>query len=382
MKYYIIAGEASGDLHASHLMKALSDRDKKADFRFLGGDNMTAVGGTRVRHYRNMAYMGFVPVLMHLPKIARNLRMCRRDILDWAPDALILVDYPGFNLAIAKYVHRHSKIPIFYYIAPKLWAWKEYRIKNIRRDVDEVFSILPFEKEFFEQRHNYPVHYVGNPTATEIDEFHSNYWETAAGFRTRHGLDGRPMIAILAGSRKQEIKDNLPMMLKVASEHSRDYQLVLAGAPGIGSEYYAPFVRDYPVSVIDNDTFALLMHADAALVTSGTATLETALFHVPQVVCYETPMHKIAGWLRKKLIKAPYVSLVNLIAGKEVVPELVAEQFTEDNLRAHLGSILPGGDAREKMLHGYEDMENALGYDNAPRETARIMLSLLRGRTR
>lgn len=381
MKYYIIVGEASGDLHASHLMQALSDRDPEADFRFLGGDNMTGVGGTRVRHYRDMAYMGFVPVLLHLPAIAMNMKRCRHDVINWNPDVLILVDYPGFNLDIAKYVRRHSDIPIYYYIAPKLWAWKEYRIKNIRRDVDQLFSILPFEKDFFEGRHNYPIHYVGNPTAAEVGKFRSRYDETPEGFRARYDLDKRPIIALLAGSRKQEIKDNLPMMLKVACEHSHDYQLALAGAPGIDRDYYDRFVCDCHVKFVNNDTFALLMHADAALVTSGTATLETALFHVPQVVCYETPLHKIIGWLRKKVIKVPYVSLVNLIAGREVVPELVADSFTEDNLRARLQSILPGGDARETMLSGYEYVENVLGQNNAPEETARIMLSLLRKNT-
>ena len=378
MKYYIIVGEASGDLHASHLMQAISERDPEADFRFLGGDLMTGVGGTRVRHYRDMAYMGFIPVLLHLRTISKNMKMCKRDVLNWNPDVLILVDYPGFNLDIAKYVHRHSDIPIYYYISPKLWAWKEYRIKNIRRDIDELFSILPFEKDFFEKKHNYPIHYVGNPTATEVNCFRDNCKETAEEFRVRYDLDERPIIALLAGSRKQEIKDNLPAMLRAAAEHSRDYNLVLAGAPGIERGYYDKFICDYGVSIIDNNTFALLMNATAALVTSGTATLETALFRVPQVVCYETPMPSVIGYVRKKVIKVPYVSLVNLIAGEEVVPELVADSFTDENLSACLRSILPGGNAREAMLRGYERMEAALGHNNAADETARIMLSLLR----
>ena len=191
MKYYIIVGEASGDLHASHLMQALSDRDPDADFRFFGGDLMTGVGGTRVRHYRDLAYMGFIPVLLHLRTISKNMKMCKRDVLRWNPDALILVDYPGFNLDIAKYVHRHSDIPVYYYISPKIWAWKEYRIKNIKRDVDEMFSILPFEKDFYEKKHNYPIHYVGNPTATEVGEFRNSYEETPEQFRERHNLDER-----------------------------------------------------------------------------------------------------------------------------------------------------------------------------------------------
>ena len=378
MKYYIIVGEASGDLHASHLMQALSDRDPDADFRFFGGDLMTGVGGTRVRHYRDLAYMGFIPVLLHLRTISKNMKMCKRDVLRWNPDALILVDYPGFNLDIAKYVHRHSDIPVYYYISPKIWAWKEYRIKNIKRDVDEMFSILPFEKDFYEGKHHYPIHYVGNPTATEVQEFQADYKETPQQFRERHNLDERPIIALLAGSRKQEIKDNLPTMLRAADEFSHDYQLVLAGAPGIDHDYYDTFTRDYPVRIVDNETFALLMNTSAALVTSGTATLETALFRVPQVVCYETPLPAFIGYMRKKVIKVPYISLVNLIANEEVVPELVANTFTKENLRANLRSILPGGDGREKMLSGYERMANILGHNNAPDEAARIMLSLLR----
>lgn len=378
MKYYIIVGEASGDLHASHLMQALSDCDPDADFRFFGGDLMTGVGGTRVRHYRDLAYMGFIPVLLHLRTISKNMKMCKRDVLRWNPDALILVDYPGFNLDIAKYVHRHSDIPVYYYISPKIWAWKEYRIKNIKRDVDEMFSILPFEKDFYENKHNYPIHYVGNPTATEVEEFRNNYEETPEQFRERHNLDERPIIALLAGSRKQEIKDNLPTMLSVADENSRDYQLVLAGAPGIDRRYYDDFISDHPVRIVENETFALLMNSTAALVTSGTATLETALFRVPQVVCYETPLPAFIGYMRKKVIKVPYISLVNLIANEEVVPELVANTFTKENLRANLCSILPGGDGREKMLSGYERMANILGHNNAPDEAARIMLSLLR----
>ena len=378
MKYYIIVGEASGDLHASHLMQALSDRDPDADFRFFGGDLMTGVGGTRVRHYRDLAYMGFIPVLLHLRTISKNMKMCKRDVLRWNPDALILVDYPGFNLDIAKYVHRHSDIPVYYYISPKIWAWKEYRIKNIKRDVDEMFSILPFEKDFYEKKHNYPIHYVGNPTATEVEEFRNNYEETPEQFRERHNLDERPIIALLAGSRKQEIKDNLPTMLSAADENSRDYQLVLAGAPGIDRRYYDDFISDYPVRIVENETFALLMNSTAALVTSGTATLETALFRVPQVVCYETPLPAFIGYMRKKVIKVPYISLVNLIANEEVVPELVANTFTKENLRANLRSILPGGDGREKMLSGYERMANILGHNNAPDEATRIMHSLLR----
>ena len=217
MRYYLIVGEASGDLHASHLMAALRRVDDAAEFRFFGGDKMSDVGGIRVRHYRELAYMGFVPVLMHLPTIFRNMAKCKRDIVEWQPDALILVDYPGFNLDIAQYIHSHTQIPVYYYISPKIWAWKEWRIKNIKRDVDQLFSILPFEVPFFEQKHHYPIHYVGNPTAEEVRQFRESYTESADEFRRRHNLSSRPIIALLAGSRRQEIKDNLPAMIDAAS---------------------------------------------------------------------------------------------------------------------------------------------------------------------
>ncbi len=379
MKYYIIVGEASGDLHASHLMQALSDRDPDADFRFLGGDLMTGVGGTRVRHYRDMAYMGFIPVLLHLRTISKNMKMCKRDVLRWNPDALILVDYPGFNLDIAKYVHRHSDIPVYYYISPKIWAWKEYRIKNIKRDVDELFSILPFEVPFFEKKHNYPIHYVGNPTADEVRTFRTNYKESFDDFCKRQGLENKPIIALLAGSRKQEIKDNLPAMIE-ASENFSDYQLVLAGAPSIEKDYYDKFLEGKNVKFVDNETYALLSHSAAALVTSGTATLETALFNVPQVVCYETPVPRLIRFAFNHIIKVKYISLVNLIADDEVVPELMADRFTVDNIRTSLETILPGGKGREKMLTAYKEVSNRLGDLVAPDNAARQMVEMLNNR--
>ena len=253
MKYYLIAGEASGDLHASHLMRALRLEDPGAQFRFIGGDEMQRAGGTLVKHYRHLAYMGFVPVLMHLPTILRNMKACKRDISQWNPDVVILIDYPGFNLDIAKYVKKTLKMPVFYYISPKIWAWKEYRIKNIRRDVDELFSILPFEKAFFEDKHHYPIHYVGNPTAGEVSAFRAAYSEPFSDFCGRHGLDNRPIIALLAGSRRQEIKDNLPTMI-AAARHFPDYQPVVAGAPGIEDAYYDQFTAGQPVRVARQDT--------------------------------------------------------------------------------------------------------------------------------
>ena len=242
MKYYLIVGEASGDLHASHLMSALQAEDPQAEFRFFGGDLMAAVGGTLVKHYKELAYMGFIPVLLHLRTIFANMKRCKEDIVAWQPDVLILVDYPGFNLNIAKFIHARTQIPVFYYISPKIWAWKEYRIKNIKRDIDELFSILPFEVEFFEGKHRYPIHYVGNPTMDEVTAFQAACSETPDEFRLANGLSSKPIIALLAGSRKQEIKDNLPDMIRAAASFP-DYQLVLAGAPGISPEYYAKFVK-------------------------------------------------------------------------------------------------------------------------------------------
>ncbi len=376
MKYYLIAGEASGDLHGSRLMRALKHTDPKAQFRFFGGDLMAAVGGKPVRHYRDLAYMGFVPVLLHLRTIFRNMAFCKRDIAEWQPDAVILIDYPGFNLDIAKYVRAKTGIPVFYYISPKIWAWKEWRINAIKRDVSEMFSILPFEKAFFEEKHNYPIHYVGNPTADEVREFRGAYHETGAEFRTRHGLDSRPVIALLAGSRRQEIKDNLPAMM-AAAQNFPDYQMVLAGAPGIEREYYAQYISGHNVTLVMDDTYALLSHATAALVTSGTATLETSLFDVPQVVCYKTPLPHLIAFLRRHLLHVKYISLVNLVADSEVVTELVADTFTVKNITAELRRILPGGDNRQPMLDGYAAVRRALGTDVAPDNAARIMVGLL-----
>ena len=374
MKYYIIVGEASGDLHASHLMRELKNTDKTAEFRFFGGDKMKAVGGTCVRHYKEMAYMGFVPVLLHLPAIFRNMSQCKKDIQAWQPDVVILVDYPGFNLKIAKYVHKKLHIPVYYYISPKIWAWKEYRIKNIKRDVDELFSILPFEKQFFEGKHQYPIHYVGNPTADEVDLFRNNYNEKTEQFRQRNQLDNRPIVALLAGSRQQEIKDNLPAMIEV-SARLPEYQFVVAGAPSIEDAYYDKFLQGCNIRLIHNETFALLSHAVAALVTSGTATLETALFNVPQVVCYETPIPKIVAFFRKRIVKVKYISLVNLIVDEELVTELVADTFGVDNMERELRKILPGTEGRTTMLEGYERMRAAIGKPGAPANAAQIIIS-------
>lgn len=377
MKYYLIAGEASGDLHASHLMAALAEQDSQAEFRFLGGDLMAAVGGTLVKHYRDMAYMGFVPVLLHLRTIFSNMALCKKDIVSWRPDVLILVDYPGFNLNIAKYVHAHTHIPVYYYISPKIWAWKEYRIKNIKRDVDQLFSILPFEVDFFEKKHQYPIHYVGNPTLDEVEAFRKTYTEDKETFLKKNSLPGKPIIALLAGSRKQEIKDNLPDMIRAASAFPA-YQLVLAGAPGIDPSYYKKYMGDADVRVVFGQTYPLLEHAEAALVTSGTATLETALFHVPQAVCYYTPMGKVAAFLKRHVLKVEYISLVNLIAGREVVRELVADTMTVARIRTELHRILTDKVYRSCMLAGYDEVRERLGKAGAPAEAARLICHSVR----
>lgn len=375
MKYYLIAGEASGDLHASHLMHALKEHDQHADFRFFGGDLMAAEGGTRVKHYRELAYMGIIPVLLHLPTILRNMRMCKQDILQWQPDVVILVDYPGFNLKIAKFVKKETKIPVYYYIAPKIWAWKEYRIKNIKRDVDELFSILPFEVDFFEKKHHYPIHYVGNPTAQEVREFINNSENSDNSDYSEYSE--KPIIALLAGSRQQEIKDNLLAMIEATSHLTSQYDIILAGAPGIERSYYEKFIQGTSVKQVENQTFVLLSKATAALVTSGTATLETALFRVPQIVCYETPIPTVIAFLRKLILKVKYISLVNLIADKEVVPELVADTFSVENIRTHLGKILPEGSQRQAMLEGYDEVIRRLGDSRAPDVAAQQIYELL-----
>ena len=378
MKYYLIVGEASGDLHASRLMRSLKKYDELAEFRFFGGDLMAAEGGTRVKHYKELAYMGFVPVLLHLGTIFSNMKKCKEDIVAWKPDVVILVDYPGFNLSIAKFLKKNTLIPVYYYISPKIWAWKEWRIKSIKRDVSEMFSILPFEVPFYEQKHKFPVHYVGNPTAQEVAEFRAGYHQTHEEFCQENNLDSRkPIIALLAGSRLQEIKDNLPAMIEVA-ERFEDYQMVLAGAPSIEDEYYDKFLEGTPVRVVKNKTYQLLSHTTAALVTSGTATLETALFNVPQVVCYETPLPKLIRFAFNHVLKVDYISLVNLVANKEVVPEMFADKFTIDGISNELYKIMPGQPARERMLAEYQKVLRELGSKVAPDEAASIMVDLLR----
>ena len=384
MKYYLLVGEASGDLHAAELMKALRQCDAEAQFRFFGGDKMQAVRGTCVKHYRELAYMGFMPVLLHLRTIFRNMAQCKRDIVAWHPDVVILVDYPGFNLSIAKFLKRHTTIPAYYYISPKIWAWKEWRIKAIRRDVAELFSILPFEVDFYERKHHFPIHYVGNPTAEEVAAYRKAHHTTTEAFAAQHKLTpNKPIIALLAGSRKQEIKDNLPAMMQAAASFADCCQMVLACAPAIEARYYDEVIARVVVPNgmvlhrIENATYDLLQHATAALVTSGTATLETALFGVPQVVCYKTPVPRLIRWAFTHILSCNYISLVNLIADKEIVAELFADRFSVEQITAELAQILPGGAKRSEMLAGYGLVEERLGRERAAQNAARQMMALL-----
>ena len=377
MKYYLIVGEASGDLHASNLMRSLKKYDENAEFRFFGGDLMQAVGGTLVKHYKDMAYMGFIPVLLHLRTIFRNMSLCKSDIVEWKPDVLILIDYPGFNLKIAKYIKQHTDIPVYYYISPKIWAWKEYRIKDIKRDIDKMFSILPFEIEFY-KKHDYPICYVGNPSVDSVSAYLDANPYDRESFIKENGLSDKPIVAILAGSRKQEIKDNLKRMIEVARSFP-DYQFVVAGAPGIANEYYRQYI-DTDTNIIFSQTYRLLQHSVAAMVTSGTATLETALFGVPQVVCYYMAAGKLVSFLRKFLLKVKYISLVNLITGTETVRELVADEMSVSNLTHEFAAILPGGTKRDAILERYADLKLILGKPGASEKAAANIVSSLKSK--
>lgn len=375
MKYYLIAGEASGDLHASNLMAELKKQDPEAQFRFLGGDLMQAVGGTLVHHYREMAFMGIIPVVLHLKTILGYLQSCKEDIRRYAPDVVILVDYPGFNLKIARYVKTRLRRPVYYYISPKIWAWKQYRIRDFRRYVDRMFCILPFETEFF-RRLDYAVDYVGNPSVDSVARFRESARPAGAAFRQAAGLSEAPILALLAGSRRQEIKDNLPVMLQAASGFE-GYQLVVAGAPGIDPSYYEQYTKGHPAKIVFGQTYALLEHSHAALVTSGTATLETALFRVPQVVCYYVKAGRIASFIFRHFFHTKYISLVNLIAGREVVQELFGARFSQEQIRRELDRILNQPSYREAMLAGYEEIIHTLGEAGASQRTARLVYESL-----
>lgn len=375
MKYFLVVGEASGDLHASNLMAALKKQDKDADFRFFGGDLMQAQGGKMLKHYRELAFMGFIPVLLNLRTILRNMKICQQEITAYNPDVVILVDYPGFNLKIAKYIKTKTSIPIYYYISPKVWAWKEYRVKSFKKYVDKMLCILPFEVDFF-KKHNYKVDYVGNPTVDEVTEFkEENKDDSIDLFRKDNNLTDKPVVALLAGSRKQEIKDNLPTMLEVMKSFPQ-YQAVIAGAPGIDKEYYSLFI-DSSTHIVYGQTYRLLQYSGAALVTSGTATLETALFRVPQVVCYKTPVPGLVYWVFRNILTTKYISLVNLIANRTVVQELFAKFFSKESITNELDNILNNKIYRNEMLSGYDEVINILGDSGASDKAASVIVNSL-----
>lgn len=376
MKYFLIAGEASGDLHASNLMAALKEKDPEADFRFFGGDLMQAVGGTLVKHYREMAFMGFIPVLLNLRTILNNMKTCQEDIRKYQPDVVILIDYPGFNLKIAKFVKTVLHLPVYYYISPKIWAWKQYRIKDFRRYVDRMFCILPFETEFF-RKLDYSVDYVGNPSVDSVAQYKEKQANRPDTFMADEGLPDKPILALLAGSRRQEIKDNLPTMLEVAAAYP-DYQPVIAGAPGLEPEYYKQYIGNHPAKIVFGKTYDLLQHSRAALVTSGTATLETSLFRVPQVVCYYVMAGPLASFIFRNFFHTKYISLVNLIAGREVVQELFGARFSYQQIHDELGKILHDTAYRQQMLDGYDEIIQMLGKPGASQRTAELIYQPLK----
>ena len=374
MRYFIIAGEASGDLHASNLMAALKKRDSNAEFCFLGGDLMQTQGGRMVKHYRDTAFMGFIPVLLNLRSVLTNIRSCKREILSFRPDALILVDYPGFNLKMAKFVKENlPDVAVYYYISPKLWAWKEYRIKSIKNYVDKVYSILPFEVDFF-RKHNYEVEYVGNPCVDAIEN-RKHKGESFSEFIERNRLENRPVIALLAGSRIQEIKSSLPIMLQAASGF-KEHQLVIAGAPAVDRSVYESLLTSYTAKVIYNETYELLQQSVLAIVTSGTATLETALLSVPQVVVYKMSGGKLLHRFLELFIKVPYISLVNLISDRELVKELIVEDFTVENVKSEIRNLLTPA-YREKIIAGYRELIDSLGKEPVSDKTAGLIYAEL-----
>lgn len=365
MKYYIIAGEASGDLHGSNLIKELQKLDIDANIRCWGGDKMQATGATLVKHYKELAFMGFVEVVKNLPAILKNIKFCKTDISSFNPDVIIFIDYPGFNLRIAKWAKEMHYKTVFY-ISPQVWAWKESRVKSIKRDIDKMIIILPFEKTFYE-KWNYQVEYVGHPLVDVIESFRKDH----------AGIKKSPhTIALLPGSRKQEIKTKLPLML-AAAQNFPDYEFIVAKAPSIEDEFYEDFIKDYSnVKMIANETYALLMKSVAALVTSGTATLETALFGVPEIVCYRAS--NLSYQIAKRLIKLKFICLVNLIMNKEVVKELIQNELTTDKITSELKKILSDPEKREKMQDDYSQLKRLLSEGgNASKNAAESVYSFI-----
>jgi lipid-A-disaccharide synthase len=367
MKYYIIAGEASGDLHGANLMKSLYKKDSEADIRFWGGDLMQATGGTLVKHYKELAFMGFIEVVFNLKTILNNIKICKTDILNFQPDVIIFIDYPGFNMRIAKWA-KEIGIKTHYYISPQIWAWKENRIKAIKRDVDFMYVILPFEKDYYEQKHQFPVTFVGHPLIDAIQDRKNIDFTT---FITENKLSEKPIIAILPGSRKQEITKMLSVMLSVTADFP-DYQFVIAGAPSQEFSFYQPFLKDQNIHFIANKTYDLLSHSHAALVTSGTATLETALFKVPEVVCYKG--NWISYQIAKRILTLKYISLVNLILDQEVVTELIQDDCNTQKIKSELEKIL-NPITRQRVLKDYAQLETKLGGPGASKKTAHLIVT-------
>jgi lipid-A-disaccharide synthase len=372
MKYYIIAGEASGDLHGSNLMKGLKMVDPKADFRFWGGDLMQKQGGKLVKHYKETAIMGFAEVLMNLGKIKGFFKECKADIKSYQPDVLILIDYPGFNLRMAEFAKSFG-LKTYYYISPKIWAWKESRIKKIKAFVDKMFVIFPFEVDYF-KKHNYPVDYAGNPLLDAVQE-KIDEKGSYDDFIQQNNLENKPIIGILAGSRKQEIDRNLGVMLEIIP-HYKDYQFVIAAAPSIEPHYYTKFIEDHNVKVVFNQTYETLKQSTAALVTSGTATLETALFNVPQVVCYRAG--NLSYFIAKQFVQLDYISLVNLIMDSEVVKELIQFDMNPKMVKKELDKILFDTPNRERMLNDYQKLREVLGGTGASERVAQLIFNYLK----
>jgi len=373
MKYYLIAGEASGDLHGSNLMSGLLKQDKNAEFRFWGGDLMAKHGGQPVKHYRDLAFMGFVKVILNLRTILKNLKICQQDIINFNPDVVILIDYAGFNLKVAKFT-KQKGFKTYYYIAPKIWAWKTNRIKKIKKYVDRVFTILPFETEFY-QKYSYNVDYVGNPVNDAIAS-RPDADELRDTFLQRHNLPEKPVIGLLAGSRKQEINFMLPVMLEV-SKYFPNYQFIVAGAPGIYPELYQKIIGQLDVPVIYNETYKILSHCEAALVTSGTATLETGLMNIPQIVCYKSIAGNFLYRIGRMLLKVQYISLVNLILNREAVKEMVQMTFKKEYLEKELDAILTNNDYKSEMLNSYAELREKIGTPGASIKAAQLIYQSL-----
>lgn len=370
LKLYIIAGEASGDLHGSNLMKNLTAENPNIEFRFWGGDKMKQQGGTLVKHISDLAFMGFLEVIKNIKTILNNIRFCKADIATFQPDALLLIDYPGFNLRIAEWA-KQKGIKVYYYVSPQVWAWKQSRVHKIKKCVDELYVILPFEKDFY-KKFDFEVHYLGHPLLDAVADFRSSIVDKQLIY-SENNLSDKPIIALLPGSRKQEVSVKLPIMLEAVRSFD-SYQVIIAGAPSLAPEFYQQFIKESD-KIIFGKTYDILEIAEAAVVTSGTATLETALFHVPQVVCYKSSAFSYQ--IAKRLVKIKFISLVNLILNKEAVKELIQQDCNPTLIQKEIGKILVGGDYRESMLQDYKELQQLLGAGGASKKIAHAMLKTI-----